>query len=339
MDSYLIIFAKLIGIIFASFILIHALSFFGFFLAVAYPIWWILFPEKTPCLLCKKQKAETGCRFCAIDDNGFVYTKTLFAAVLTSLLIIAISALSLGVVYIEGRVLSRYGVIPPQKTATFVIPPKGQYRIGEVFTIDIEIAGISTSVNAVQADLAFDPKKLEIVNILEDTSFASIFIQKEVNNDAGYARLTGGLPNPGYFNDRGVFGTAYLVGKEPGLAQLEFLPSSMVLANDGKGTNLLKNETRVANFLILPDQLTEEEKQLQVKLYADVLGATAKSDKMILYGEEGGERVLGTELSKEAETESGFFNVLFTVWKLVVDWIFRFWFGVYLSLSRLVAEL
>jgi hypothetical protein len=338
MDSYLGIFLKLIGVIFASFILIHVLSIFGVFLAVAFPIWWIILPERTPCLLCKRKRAETGCRFCAVDETGFAYTKTFFSAVLTSLVIITVSALSLGVVYLEGRILSRYGVIPPQRTATFVIPPKGQYRIDEVFTMDIEIAGISTSINAVQADLAFDPKKLEIVNILEDTSFASIFIQKDINNNAGYARLTGGLPNPGYFNDRGVFGTAYLVGREPGLAQLEFLPSSMVLANDGKGTNLLRNETRVANFLILPDRLTEEEKQQQIKLYADVLGATKKSDKLILYGEEGGERVLGTGLSREAEAKSGFFDVLFTVWRSVIDWILRFWWDVYLSLSRFVAE-
>ena len=89
-------------------------------------------------------------------------------------------------------------------------------------------------INAIQADLGFNPEKVEVVDISTQNSFANIFIQKEINNETGYARLTGGLPNPGFFSDRGIFGTVFFRGKQPGVVKIDFLPSSMVLANDGR---------------------------------------------------------------------------------------------------------
>ena len=48
----------------ASWILIHLWAVFGFFLAVAYPIWWILAPRKTFCFLCRTKQKGDWCPFC-----------------------------------------------------------------------------------------------------------------------------------------------------------------------------------------------------------------------------------------------------------------------------------
>jgi hypothetical protein len=163
--------------------------------------------------------------------------------------------------------------------------------------MSIEIVGIKTPINAVQADLGFDPRKLEAVDVSTEGSFANIFIQKEVNNEVGYTRLIGGLPNPGFFSDHGVFGTVFFKGESPGIAKIEFLPSSMVLANDGRGTNTLK-ELASASYLILPERISTEEEEMQksVTIAPTVLGESSEDTQMKFYEEK---KVLGAEAEQE----------------------------------------
>ncbi len=168
-----------------------------------------------------------------------------------------------------------------RQTASFVIPPKGQYKLGEIFSMNIEVDNLKNSINAIQADLKFDPKKIEVVNISTKNSFANIFIQKESNNTKGYVRLTGGLPNPGWRGARGLFGTVYFKAKQSGLVTIAYLPTSLVLANDGHGTNLLKSRPSVS-YLILPDKLSLEEEKTQTKFISkeNVLGASTQKNQL-----------------------------------------------------------
>lgn len=250
---------KVLGALIASWLLVHALAIFGWFVSVGYSAWGLL--VKKPPLAGRK---------------AFTY----------SLVIIALSILSFGMVYAESRILESLGLGFTKKTVTFSIEDKGKYRLGEIFPMKIDIAGVEKPVNAVQADLSFNPDQLEVVDISTIESFASVFIQKELNNEAGYARLTGGLPNPGFFSDHGTFGTVLFRGNQPGLAQIKFLPTSMVLANDGKGTNILK-EFATVSYLILPEKLSKEEEELQAGLIAEnrVLGAQTENTQMTFYNE------------------------------------------------------
>lgn len=274
---------KAVGFILASWFLIHLLAVFGVFLALAYPLWWLLELKRFPCLWCRIKNTKE-CTFShSFLDAGLILFFTLA---------------SFGLVFAEGKILFRIGFPPTPKTVSFVIPSKGQYRLEEIFPLKIEIVGIKKPINAVQADFGFEPQKLEVVDISTQDSFANIFIQKEINNEVGYARLTGALPNPGFFADRGVFGTVLLQGKTPGLAQVEFLPSSMVLANDGRGTNVLK-ELASASYLILPERISEEEeKQQQVLIQPAVLGEKAEETQMKFYQED---KVLGAKVGQEVE--------------------------------------
>ena len=237
-----------------SWILIHVLSIFGVFLAVAYPAWWFFSPKQTTCLLCRSRKEGEYCLFCRqlVNKRNGNTPKTFLSATLNGLAILIFTFVSLGVVFLEIQFLHTLGFPPVQKTASFAIPSTGEYRLGEIFPMKLEITSIKTPINAVQADISFNPQKLEVVDISTTDSFANVFIQKEINNRIGYARLTGGLPNPGFSGVNGVFGTLFLRSKSPGLAQVKFLPSTLVLANDGKGTNVLKNLATIS-YLILPE--------------------------------------------------------------------------------------
>jgi len=301
---------KVVGFILASWFLIHLLAVFGAFLVVAYPLWWLVGPKKFPCLWCRIKEAKE-CTF----SHSF----------LDAGLILAFTLISFGLVFAEGKILFKLGFPPTPKTVSFVIPSKGQYRLEEIFPMKMEVAGIKVPINAIQADVGFEPQKLEVVEISTQDSFASIFVQKETNNETGYARLTGGLPNPGFFADHGVLGTIFFKSKQPGVVRIEFLPSSMVLANDGRGTNVLKELTAVS-YLILPEKISEEEEEMQKSLVSKsvVLGEKAEETQMKFYEEE---RILGAQVAGEIEKGKRFNlgKVLFEFLEKIDRTILTFW--------------
>ena len=176
----------------------------------------------------------------------------------------------------------------------------------------IEITGIKTPINTVQADIGFDPAKLEALDVITDTSFANIFIQKEINNDVGYARLSGGLPNPGFSANSGVFGTIIFKSKTPGAVKVEFLPTSMVLANDSTGTNVLKDYASIS-YLILPERVTSSEEESQKKLISDntsVLGESSQNTQIKFYSEEQATLGASTEEALKSVKKPGPFSFI-----------------------------
>lgn len=294
---------KIFSLVITSWIAIHLLAIFGIFLAIAYPIFWLFSPKQSVCFFCRSKKEGDMCRLCHQEVNKIngIAPKNFSSAVGNGLIILLFSLVSIGLVYGESRVLYQIGFPPTPKTANFVIPTKGQYRLGEIFPMKIEVTGLKTSINAVQADLGFDPNRLEVIEVSTRDSFANIFIQKEINNEAGYVRLTGGLPNPGFFAERGVFGTVFLRGKEPGVVSVNFLPSSLVLANDGRGTNVLKDLAAVSYF-VLPERISEEEEKEQEEIFAKdlVLGENSDNVKMQFYEEN---KILGESTIKEIKSK------------------------------------
>lgn len=313
----------LFTILIVSWLMLHFLALFGVFLALAYPLWWFFFPRSTPCILCNSLPASTLCPLCRRKVNKLDVHPRNFSSVLkNSLLIFLLSALSIGLVILETKALYLIGIPPTPKTASFVIPPKGQYQLGEIFPMRIEIIGISTPINAVQTDLSFDPKKLQLVEISTVGSFANIFIQKEINNEQGYARLTGGLPNPGFFADHGLFGTAYFRGLEPGIVTIQYLDSSLVLANDGRGTNILKNLGSISYF-ITPQEISESAKTQQSALFSTtILGAATAEDQLIFYPQES---VLGELTDQTTAAKVTPLNSFLNFLAKVNDSILRFW--------------
>lgn len=202
-----------------------------------------------------------------------------YSALINSIIILIFTLISIGLILLESRVLMASGILPPPSTITFAIPDKNKYGLGEIFPLKLQINNIETPINVVQADIAFDPSKLEVVDVSTKDSFASIFIQKEIDNERGFARLTGGLPNPGYQKSSGLFGTVYFKAKAVGPVTVKFLPSTLALANDGRGTNVLKNVSDVS-YLIVPQKIS-------ITSLSKVLGAATEKGtngtQMIFY--------------------------------------------------------
>jgi hypothetical protein len=319
--SILIVLLKFVGFILLAIVLIHLLSVLGLYLAIAFPVLWFLFPRQTPCFFCRLSKVGGNCPVCKepVVSLEMAYPKRFGSALVNALAIFALTIFSAGIVYLEVMMFRQLGFIAPPRTVGFNIPARGQYRLGEIFPMKIEMIGIQAPINTVQADVGFNPEKLEVSHISTEGSFAEIFIQREINNELGFARLTGGLPSPGFYSERGLFGTIYFKGKQPGIVEIEFLPSSLVLANDGIGTNVLLGFDKVS-YLILPEEISEEEKQLQKDLTVmrtGVLGVEDEGTQMIFYDEN---QVLGVQEAIEdymasdsySEEDEGFLAPFFS---------------------------
>lgn len=282
--------------IFLSFVLIHLFAVFGVFVALAYPIIWLLQPSKTTCFMCQIHRDGEFCSFCqqSVKKNIRIFPATIRSITLNSLLILFFSGLSVLMVHLESKLLNHFGFRYTPKTASFIIPPKSQYRLGQIFALQIDVKNVKNPINAIQADLGFDPSVLEVVSVSTKDSFANVFLQKEIDNEGGWVRLSGGVPNPGFYGERGIFGTVYFMAKAPGLTKVDYLDSSMVLANDGKGSNILQSLPSMS-YLILPERISEEEAILQQKLFQndDSQLSMIRDGQLAFYDETTQNRVLG----------------------------------------------
>lgn len=314
----------------AAWLIIHNLAFLGIIIGLGLLPFWLVFPKQTPCLICRALPEGEFCSFCRRRINRSAHTspRTLFSAVANSLLIILLSLLALGFVWAESRLLAKSGIWPVTKTVSLTIPATGQYKLDEIFPVRIGLSNIQQPINAVQTDIKFDPDLLELVEITTDESFATVFIQKEVDNEQGFARLTGGLPNPGFHGPEGTFGVAFFKGKLPGLTTVAMLPTSLVLANDGRGSNLLK-ELPTASYLITAERISWQEKEQQeAVLSAKVLGKTTQAQ--IFFYED--ERILGKvnqEKPTAAPLQPNLLKVLLDLEQKINQRTLSFWKNVF----------
>ncbi len=230
--SFLLLFLLL------SWILIHFLAVFGVFLALALPLLHLVFYPHILCFWCRLKGSKHTFKHSVID----------------SLLILALTIISIPIVYLEYKLLMQYQKpVEIAQIAQFTIPSKSQHPVGEIFPIPIELMNIPGSINVAQADLSYDPTMIEVVDLTTDGTFVSFFVQKEFDNQKGYVRVSGGIPNPGYRKPTGLLATAYVKGIKPGAVELKYLESSLVLANDGRGTNLLADYPTIPMIIIPSD--------------------------------------------------------------------------------------
>lgn len=320
------------GLLILSYIFVHLFAVLGIFIAVAYPLLWILFPQFTTCIYCRNTEIGKKCKSCnQIVENKVSPPKTFRSVIFNSLTILFVSVISTGTVYLEYNLLKNRDIIPrEQKLVEFIIPESKQYKIGEVFPIELDVNTNEISVNAVQTDLSFDTEMGEIVKISLEKSFAQIFIQKEVNNEKGYLRITGGLPNPGFEGEKGHFATIYLKSKKAGLFEISYLPTSMVLANNGNGTNILESYPTIT-YIIKPEYISDTEKEIQDAIYfSNVLGMVSNDDQILFFDEEE-EFVLGEDDVLKIETKDFNFDFILKIIGEIDSWIVDSVISIFLS--------
>jgi len=301
-------------ILLGSFLAIHLFAVLGPFLILMYPILVIFSPDHQHCIFCiLRGRNFTSCKIQEI----FKTTRHYQVFLLDVFFLLLASLLSFGLLCAEKKLIERTGYLPiTQKTAIVQIAENGTYRIGEISLIPIQISDISSAINVVQADIQFDPTQIEIQDVLVGESFADIFIQKDIRNDLGFARVTGGVPNPGFTKESGIFAKLLIRCKDSGVGKISILPTSKVLANDGKATNVLA-EFSDHSYYISQEKLTIPELEAQEDfLTSKVLGVS--NSKFEFYNEnitEGFE----FENNQQQENSQLFLSVAYTYITFITD--------------------
>jgi hypothetical protein len=95
-----------------------------------------------------------------------------------------------------------------------------------------------SSVNAAEGTLSFNPRELSVVSVTRSNSIFNLWVEEpSYSNSAGTIAFSGGVPS-GYSGGRGTVMNVTFRAAGAGSARVSFTNGS-VLANDGRGTNIL----------------------------------------------------------------------------------------------------
>lgn len=139
------------------------------------------------------------------------------------------------------------------QASIFVGPATGTFTVGSTFTVSIYVNTGGQSINAVEANLAFPPDKLQVVSPTAGKSLVQIWVnQPTYSNQDGFLKFQGTIPSPGINTESGLISTVTFRVKSTGVAAVKVLDTSRVLLNDGRGTDVLGQTTSGIYSLILP---------------------------------------------------------------------------------------
>lgn len=120
-------------------------------------------------------------------------------------------------------------------------PSSGSYNVGGAFTINVIVASTDQAMNATQGVVSFPKDKLEAVSLSKTGSIINLWIQEPSFSDSGgTVNFEGIVLNPGFTGSNGKIISILFRVKSAGNGELSF-SSGSVLANDGKGTNILSS--------------------------------------------------------------------------------------------------
>lgn len=117
-------------------------------------------------------------------------------------------------------------------------PSTGVYAANGSFTVAVRVNTDGQSINAAEGTLSFNPRELSVVSVNRSGSIFNLWVTEPTfSNSAGTINFSGGLPS-GYSGSVGSIMNITFRAAGAGTARVSFTNGS-VLANDGRGTNVL----------------------------------------------------------------------------------------------------
>lgn len=131
--------------------------------------------------------------------------------------------------------------IMAQAANLYFSPSSGEYDVGKTFSVNVYVSSADQSMNAASGVISFPQDKLEVTSLSKTGSILTLWVQEpSFSNSAGTVNFEGIVFNPGFTGVGGKVLTINFKVKAAGAVPLNF-SSGSVLANDGKGTNILAN--------------------------------------------------------------------------------------------------
>lgn len=147
-----------------------------------------------------------------------------------SLMFIGLLLALLGVLSLPAEAMAQAELV--------ISPSTGTYKIGELFSVLINVNTTGKDINAGSAQINFDNQRLGVISVGYSQSIFKIWTDEpNFSNAAGTIKFSGGVPNPGFTGSSGTIARVTFKPKAIGPAPVVFVSGS-VLANDGRGTNI-----------------------------------------------------------------------------------------------------
>lgn len=118
-------------------------------------------------------------------------------------------------------------------------------------SVAIRVVSGGESINVVEIHVQYEPESIKVNDIITTNSFCDpeTFIEKTIDNDKGEVVIICGKPN-GFDGEIGTVANLLIEPLRPGEFHLRFDDETVVLANDGLGTDVLRQSTN-ASFTVL----------------------------------------------------------------------------------------
>lgn len=120
----------------------------------------------------------------------------------------------------------------------YLFPGSKTFRVADTFSIEVKVDTADLPINASQTIIYFPIDKLEVLGFSKSDSIFTLWPEEPAfSNSSGEISFSGGVPHPG-FTGTGNIITINFRAENEGVANLS-LGEAQVLADDGKGTNIL----------------------------------------------------------------------------------------------------
>ncbi len=158
-------------------------------------------------------------------------------------IVLFVFCLSAGFSFVQECLAASLYLKPVQKTFT----------VGSTFDVSLFLNTGGHSVNTIEAELSFPVDKLQLISpSIDQKSIIELWVaQPTVDNNSGKALIRGGIPN-GINTSEGLISKMSFRVKGVGRALLKINDNSSVLANNGRGENVLRSRASAIYDLKMP---------------------------------------------------------------------------------------
>jgi len=175
-------------------------------------------------------------------ENYFVWLTILIIIIVAFIIWRCVKRFGFGTLSLLGITLAIISLALPVSVfaaSLYLSPATGSYNIGQTFSIGVYISSVDQAMNAASGVISFPSDKLEVISLSKSGSIITLWVQEPTfSNTLGTINFEGIVLNPGFTGSSGKVITVNFKTKAIGSAPLTF-SSGSVLANDGKGTNIL----------------------------------------------------------------------------------------------------
>jgi len=185
------------------------------------------------------------------NNNSKLKIKKSFKLLVACPVVKSAGFILLGVVFSFALCFLSSASVRAANGSLYLSPSSGTYTVGNSFSVLVRVNTGGVAINAAQGTLVFPPDKLSVISISKSGSIFSLWTSEpSYSNSSGTINFGGGIPNPGYAGSTGKIITITFRARVSGVASVNW-SSGAVLANDGKGTNILVNMSG-GNYTLSP---------------------------------------------------------------------------------------